>query len=138
MEFSFFRLSLEKILRENYPSKASDIEFIVNRCNEAEKAYTSQVKSGVSPIIAIEIANNTLFEDAYFFKYNLLRDVLLEEFSNTIKEKEHPFYLGRLLPYCEDVFEQYSLVGNDSSTYSLLYTELVGAVTIYLEDHHVI
>lgn len=138
-EFSFFRLSLEKFLNENHSPKIKDVDFIINRCNEAEEAYLNHITSGGSPITALEIANTVLFSDLYFFKYNILRDVVLEEFPEEIKEEEHEDYILKLLPYCEDVFNNYPLENNErDSSYSLLYTELIGAVTIYLEDHHVV
>ena len=88
------------------------------------------------PVYALEIANKALFDDPYFFKYNILRDVVLEEFPE-IKEEEHAYYLENLLTYCEDIFAKYPNESRET-WYSILYTELVGAVAIYLEDHHVI
>lgn len=135
-DFSFFRLSLEKFLLENHSPKVHDIDFITSRCDEAEEIYQNSVKSGMRPVYALEIANKALFDDPYFFKYNILRDVVLEEFPE-IKEEEHAYYLEILLTYCEDIFAKYPNKSRET-WYSILYTELVGAVAIYLEDHHVI
>lgn len=137
-DFSFFRLSLEKFLLEHHSPKIKDIDFIIARSDEAEEIYQSSVESGIKPVCALEIANRTLFNDPYFFKYNILRDVVLEEFPE-VKEEEHEHYLEILLSYCEDIFEKYPIKNEPREIwYSILYSELVGAVTIYLEDHHVI
>lgn len=62
-EFSFFRLSLLKHLKEIHSEKEEDTNFITERCEEAEDTYQYYIQQGFSPAIAIEAANDVLLTD---------------------------------------------------------------------------
>ena len=79
----------------------------------------------------------SLLEGLHFSKYDLLRDVLESEFEGELPGEEIPAFARKLLPLLENVFSIYELTDDfaQSPEHDLLYTELTGAVALYLEEY---
>jgi len=134
---SYFRLSLIDFLNESHPELSSDDKFISARSEAAIDVYEQAIRKGDNHIEAEEQANKVLFHDLHFSKHDTLVNILWNEFSDIISENEAKDWAIRLLAECKAVFAKYSL--SDDFAYEpefdLLYTELTGTITIYLEEH---
>ncbi|KAA6307873.1 hypothetical protein EZS27_040453, partial [termite gut metagenome] len=89
------------------------------------------------PIEAAEQANAVLFEGLHFSKHDTLVTVLWNEFAGVVPQSEAGAFALSLLPSCEPVFAKYPL-GDDFAydpLFDLLYTELTGIVSLYMEEH---
>jgi hypothetical protein len=124
-------------LRESHPHLVKDHKFIAARTETALDVYEKSVLSGDNPQEAGEQANKILFEGLYFSKYDTVKNIFWNEFSKEIPEDEVDTWAALLLPECEGIFAKY-LLSDDFAyepEYDLLYTELTGAIALYLESH---
>ena len=135
-EMSYFRLNLLSYLRDSHPDKANDLSFIAGRGDMAAEAYSEAIKSGLDHIQAAEIANETLFKGLHFSPYNVIVEILWNEFFNEVSPNEAQTKAKELLPECQAVFAKYNLNDDYAETdeYQSLYTELVGTILILLEN----
>ena len=108
-EMSYFRLNLLSYLRDSHPDKANDLSFIAGRGDMAAEAYSEAIKSGLDHIQAAEIANETLFKGLHFSPYNVIVEILWNEFSDEVSPGEAQTKAKDLLPECQAVFAKYSL-----------------------------
>jgi len=136
VEMSYFRLNLLSFLRDSHPDKANDLSFIAGRGDMAAEAYSEAVKNGSDHIQAAEIANDVLFRDLYFSPYNVIVEILWNEFFDEVPPGTAQEKAKELLPECQAVFAKYNLNDNyaEATEYQSLYTELVGTILILLED----
>jgi len=135
-EMSYFRLNLLSFLRDSHPDKANDFSFIAGRGDMAAEAYSEAVKSGSDHIQAAEIANDVLFKGLHFSPYNVIVEILWNEFFEEVPPGSAQEKAKELLPECQAVFVKYNLNDDYAETteYQSLYTELVGTILILLED----
>lgn len=138
-ELSYFRLSLLSFLRESHPELASDTDFIATRGDSAAEAYSETVRSGLSHDVAAEVANEVLFENLGFSKYDTIVTVLWNEFENEVPQGTAKSLALQLLPVCEEVFAKYPLSDDFAfePQFDNLYTELTGTILIWLDEHDV-
>jgi hypothetical protein len=136
-DISYYRLSLMDFLRESHPERFADTGFITARSEAAAETYAQGVKSGYNDTQADEQALSALFQGLYFSKHDALVNILWNEFSDTIPEEEAVAVTIKLLPACEAVFAKYPLTDDFAydPEFDLLYTELTGAIALYLEEH---
>lgn len=136
-ELSYYGLYLLNYLKESHPDKAEDAGFVAGRAEDAAGVYEQSRREGYPPEGAHELAMAALLKDLHFSKYDTLRNVLENEFEGEIPEEDIPATVNKLLPLLENVFSIYPLTDEfaQSSGYDLLYTELTGAVAIYLEEY---
>lgn len=135
-EMSYFRLNLLSYLREAHPDKANDLSFIAGRGDTAAEAYSEAVKSGLDHIQAAEIADEALFRGLHFSPYNVIVEILWNEFFDEVHPSEARIKAEELMPECRAVFARYNLSDDYAQTteYRSLYTELVGTILILLEN----
>lgn len=160
-ELSYYGLYLLNYLKESHPDKAEDAGFVAQRAEDAAGAYEQARREGYPPEGAHELAMTALLKDLHFSKHDTLRDVLETEFEGEISEADIPATVNKLLPLLDNVFSIYALtdefgyaaipaaLGKESEhsfhslardfaqspDYDLLYTELTGAVALYLEAY---
>jgi Domain of unknown function (DUF1896). len=131
------QLSLILHLQESFPELSGDRAFITTRCDRASETYENAVRAGHPPFEAVSLANEILFQDLHFSKHDTLVTILWNEFADSIPQRSAKKIAIKLLPECERVFAKYFL--SDDFAYSpefeLLYTELTGTISIYLEEH---
>lgn len=135
-EMSYFRLNMLSYLRDSHPELANNHSFVSGRGDMAAEAYSEAIKNGSDHIQAAEIANETLFEGLYFSPYNLIVEILRNEFFDEVSESEIREKAGELMPECRDILSAYNLNDDfaESTAYQLLYTELVGTILTLLEN----
>ena len=103
---------------------------------DAAESYSEAIKSGLDHIQAAEIANETLFKGLHFSPYNIIVEILWNEFFDEVSPGEAQEKARELMPECQVVFAKYNLNDNYAETteYQSLYTELVGTILMLLED----
>ena len=136
-DISYFRLSLMDFLKESHPELLKDRRFIISCADAATEAYRQAISEGDTPIEASERANAVLFRNLHFSKHDTLVNILWNEFANEIPEENAIDLAITLLPECEQVFAGYPLSDGFACEpeYDLLYTELTGAIALYIESH---
>ncbi|MCO5287021.1 MAG: DUF1896 domain-containing protein [Chitinophagaceae bacterium] len=136
-DLSYFTLRLQEVLNTSFPEKAHDKRFIEQRSGWAAKTYENAFLSGSSVEECDYIANDILFEGLHFSRFDTIFQVVCNEFDTIMAEEElHPFALS-MLPVCESIFGGYELTDDFAFTteYELLYTEITGTITLYIEEH---
>lgn len=138
-ELSYYGLYLLKFLKENHPDKASDTGFIAERSDHAADVYEQSRLDGYTPEGAQELAMAALTGGLHFSKYNTIIEVLWNEFADEVPPGEAAKFALKLQPEIEEIFARYPLADEFAYTteYDTLYSELTGAVVIYLEAHGV-
>ena len=89
---------------------------------------------------AQELAMKTLTEGLRYSKYAILREVVEKEFAGEVPDSKRESFTRKLLPLAGTVFSVYDLSDDDfalSPDYDLLYTELTGAVVLYIDEYGV-
>lgn len=139
-DFSYYGLYLLDYLRTNKFEQAGDGAFIRERADRAAETYERARLEGYPAEGAQELAMDTLLHGLRYSKYAILREVVENEFSDEVPEEEREAFTQRLLPLVDAVFSIYDLSDDRfalSSDYALLYTELTGAVVLYIEEYGV-
>ena len=81
---------------------------------------------------------SALVHGLHYSRYAILREVVESEFHEEIPEDAREGFVEKLLPLVDNVFSIYDLSDDQfslSSDYDLLYTELTGAVVLYLREY---
>lgn len=138
-EVSYFIGILFITLEENHPEKTIDPQFIESRSELAEQAYEDAMRAGKTAIEAQETATAVLLQGLHFSKTGVVKDILENEFYKEVKSEQVPEFALKILPELEPVFGHYNIdeAFSDTPEFGYLYTELTGAIHIYLEDHGV-
>jgi hypothetical protein len=137
MELSYYGLYLLSYLKENHPDKVSDNSFIEARSALAADVFEQSRLEGYTIEGAQELAMDTLMQGLHFSRYNIIVEVLWNEFENEVPQGEAASLALELLPSLEKIFSQYPLPDDFSITseYEALYTELTGAILLYFEGY---
>lgn len=136
-DLSYFKLRLQELLNSSFPEKAHDHKFIDQRSSWAANAYEGAFRSGNPIEQCNEIANYILFEGLHFSKFDTVFQVVCNEFDTLMADEElRPFAL-KMFPVCEPVFAGYELTDDFAYGYEfdLLYTEITGAIAIWIEEN---
>ena len=139
-DFSYYGLYLLDYLRTNKFEQAADDAFIRERADRAAETYERARLEGYPAEGAQELAMDTLLEGLRYSKYAILREVVENEFPDEVPEEKREAFTQKLLPLVDGVFSIYNLSDDRfalSSGYDLLYTELTGAVVLYMEEYGV-
>ncbi|MYY43983.1 DUF1896 domain-containing protein [Elizabethkingia anophelis] len=136
-DLSYFRIRLQEHLNLSFPEKAEDNQFITERSFRACQTYEEAFKTGHDVRQCTLSANNILFEGLYFSKFDTLFQVICNEFSTIMTDEELRPFAFKMLSVCEPVFAHYELSDDFaySTDFDLLYTELTGAVTLWIEEN---
>ena len=102
-ELSYYRLSLLSFLRESHPELVNDTDFIAARGDSAAEAYSEAIFTGSTHDTAAEIANQVLFAELHFSKYDVIVTILWNEFSDVVPQGSAQSFALQLLPVCEEV-----------------------------------
>ena len=133
---SYYRLLLLSFLRESHPQLLTDENFISVRAEAALDAYEQAIKNGENHFAAEHSANEILFNALHFSKFETLKNILWNEFSNEFSEEDAPALAMKFLSKCEDIFTKYFLSDEFaySPDYERLYTELTGEIALIIEN----
>lgn len=138
VELSYYGRYLQNYLRESRFELADDTAFIQERADRAAEAYEQARHEGASVAGSQELAMATLTRGLGISRWNVLQEVLENEFTHEIPDERREAFAEKLLPQVENVFQGYDLSADgfsDSKAYTNLYLELTGAVVLYLEAY---
>lgn len=139
-ELSYYGLYLLDYLRKYHPDKVSDIPFITGREEAASETFEKERTAGSTVEAAQEEAMRVLLEGLHFSPYALLLEVVENEFSEEVQEQEREAFCREIFPHLKNLFAGYSTTDDTfalSPEHDLLYTELTGAIMLYLEAYGV-
>ena len=139
-ELSYYGLYLLNHLRENRFPQANDADFIRERADHAAEVYEQARRSDLFADAAQELAMSALLKGLHLSKYNILHDVVDNEFPLEVAVEDQEAFVTNLLPLVDNVYSIYDLTDDSfaqSPDYDQLYTELTGAVSLFIEAHGV-
>lgn len=139
-ELSYYGLYLLDYLRKYHPDKVSDTPFITGREEAASETFEKERAAGSTVEAAQEEAMRVLLEGLHFSPYALLLEVVENEFSEEVHEQEREAFCREIFPHLKNLFAGYPTTDDTfalSSEHDLLYTELTGAIMLYLEAYGV-
>jgi len=139
-ELSYYGLYLLNHLRENRFPQANDADFIRERADHAAEVYEQARRSDLFADAAQELAMSALLKGLHLSKYNILHDVVDNEFPLEVAVEDQEAFVTNLLPLVDNVYSIYDLTDDSfaqSPDYDQLYTELTGAVALFIEAHGV-
>ncbi|AYW36348.1 MULTISPECIES: DUF1896 domain-containing protein [Capnocytophaga] len=134
---SYYELRLREVLKTSFPNLINNTTFIKERSDLAAHSYQQAFESGLAIPQCNEIANKVLMEGLHFSPFSMVFEVLCREFQGELSEEElFPFALKmfeELVPF----FQKYDLTEDFEQTqdYGHLYTELTGAIQIWIEEN---
>ena len=138
-DFSYYGLYLLDYLTTNKFEQATDETFIRERADRAAEAYERARLEGYPADGAQELAMKCLRRG--FATPSTPSCASVEnEFAGEVPEAEREAFTRKLLPLVGNVFSIYDLSDDNfalSPEYDLLYTELTGAVVLYIEEYGV-
>ena len=139
-QLSYYGLYLLRYLMEQHSKKAKDLNFIYQRELLAAETFEQARREGHSVEGAQELAMDALMKGLSMTPWSILMEVLEKEFAVEVDEDERIPFAEKLLPLVKPVFEPYDLTQPEfelSTEYVQLYTELTGAVVLYIEQYGV-
>ena len=139
-ELSYYSLYLLRYLTGNRFPEADNPAFIEERANQASDTYEQARLEGYPADGAQELAMKVLTEGLRYSKHAILREVVENEFAGEVPGEKCEAFTQKLLPLVGNVFSIYDLSDDNfalSPEYDLLYTELTGAVILYIEEYGV-
>jgi len=127
-----------EFLKESHPELLTDNRFIIACTDAATETYEQAIRTGSTPVEAIEQANAVLFQGLHFSKHDTIINILWNEFADEVPEDEADTLAMQLLPECEHVFAGYPLSDGFAydPAYELLYTELTGTIALFFESRN--
>lgn len=138
-ELSFYYLYLKNYL-ESYKFVGVTETFMRTRAEHAEETYENARRNGAEVDEAHELSMAALLDGFRYSDYEIIMDVLVEEFYDEVSEDLRPFMATYLqsLGMIEDVFESYEVQSNtfvSSGKYDELRCELTGTISIILTEN---
>ena len=138
-ELSFYFLYLKTYLT-NYRFAGVTDTFIHSRAEQAEEAYEKARRNGAEVDEAHAVSMAVLLDGFRYSDYEIIMDVLEEEFKDDVSEDMRPFMATHLqsLSMVEDVFNNYDIQDNafvSSGKYYQLRCELTGIISIILTEY---
>lgn len=134
---SYYELRLREVLKTSFPNLVGNTAFIQERGDLATQAYETAFESGLSIPQCNQIANEVLMKGLHFSPFSMVFEIVCDEFQNELSEEElYPFAL-KMLEETAPFFQKYELTEDfeNSPAYQNLYTELVGAIQIWIEEN---
>lgn len=138
-EFSFYFLYLKNYLTSYSFAGITDV-FIRTRAEQAQEAYEKARRDGTEIDEAHAISMAVLLDGFRYSDYEIIMDVLEEEFKDDVSETMRPFMASHLqsLAMVENVFDSYDVQENSfvtSGKYYQLRCELTGIISIILTEY---
>ena len=139
-ELSYYGLYLLRYLLEQHSRKAKDLSFIYSREQLAAETFEQARLDGYPVEGAHELAMSVLTKDLGLSQWRILIEVLEKEFARELNDGQRLTFAEKLLPLLAPVFKPYDLAEPEfelSPDYVQLYTELTGAVVLYIKQYGV-
>lgn len=140
IDLGYYSLYLLRYLKTNHYAQADDAAFINARADRAAGTYEQARREGYPTDGAQELAMAVLTDGLGLSRWNVLEEVVANEFYDEVGDDVREAFLEKVLPLVEGVFSIYDLSGDgfgQSAEYDNLYNELTGAVALYIEAYGV-
>lgn len=132
---SYYELRLKELLQTSFPNLLANTAFIKDRSEYAAQAYQEAFEAGISIPECDKIASGVLFDGLFFSPFDMVFEVVSQEFDTQLADEDlRPFALKifpELKKYENEIDEDFQ----HSAAYQSLYTELTGAIELWLEDN---
>lgn len=138
-EISFYFLYLKQYLTSYRFAGVSDA-YIRARAEIAEQSYEDARRNGYEVDEAHAMSMAVLLDGFRYSDYEIIMDVLEEDFKDDVSEEMRPFMASHLqtIKMVEDVFDSYDVQANTfvtSGKYYQLRCELTGVISIILTEY---
>lgn len=125
---SYFYSTLQNHLYEHFPELINDEDFIITNVENAEDTYMTLIQQGYSVPEAMNEAQKDLLNGLEFSKFDLLYDIVTEEFTNEVPEEDYQDFCKHINGVCGEIFDKYNKQESEE-----LRTELIGFISAFLE-----
>lgn len=136
MRQSKFYYDLKKYLSDYHPELVSDESFIENRSELAEQAFIESSRSGMNYLESIHEANEVLYSGLHFSVYQLLTDIIEDEFSDVSFSKD-PKFTSQMYLLIQPIMKEYHITDDfeRTSEYDNLYNDIKHTISQHLNKY---
>lgn len=139
-DFNYYYLYLLQYLRSNKYEVDNDHPQLQANSIAALDAFEDARRNGATVTMAEEEAIRVLFTNIGESEYNIVSELILENFGDTIDldcEEAVEYWTNQVMTDIPDLFEGFDrmAIGLDPLDLSILENEIVGKIVIYLSDN---
>ncbi len=139
-DFNYYYLYLLQYLRSNKYEVDSDHPQLQANSIAALDAFEDARRNGATVTMAEEEAIRVLFTNIGESEYNIVSELILENFGDTIdldSTEAVEYWTNQLMTDIPDLFEGFDrmAIGLDPLDLSIMENEIVGKIVIYLSDN---
>lgn len=115
---------------------------VIQNVLDAENAFYEQRLAGKLVPEALEIAEETLFQNVGLSQYDIVTEILMENYSDNFEldsEQAMEYWTIRVLTEIPDLFEEFdaSVIGIDRLELDTNYNAVVGRIVNFISDNGV-
>ncbi len=139
-DFNYYYLYLLQYLRSNKYEVDSDHPQLQANSIAALDAFEDARRNGATVTMAEEEAIRVLFTNIGESEYNIVSELILENFGDTIdldSTEAVEYWTNQVMTDIPDLFEGFDrmAIGLDPLDLSIMENEIVGKIVIYLSDN---
>lgn len=139
-EFNYYYLYLLQYLRSNKYEVDSDHPQLQANSIAALDAFEDARRNGATVTMAEEEAIRVLFTNIGESEYNIVSELILENFGDTIdldSTEAVEYWTNQVMTDIPDLFDGFDrmAIGLDPLDLSIMENEIVGKIVIYLSDN---
>lgn len=139
-DFNYYYMYLLQYLRSNKYEVDSDHPQLQANSIAALDAFEDARRNGATVTMAEEEAIRVLFTNIGESEYNIVSELILENFGDTIDldcEEAVEYWTNQVMTDIPDLFDGFDrmAIGLDPLDLSIMENEIVGKIVIYLSDN---
>ena len=139
-DFNYYYLYLLQYLRSNKYEVDSDHPQLQANSIAALDAFEEARRNGATVTMAEEEAIRVLFTNIGESEYNIISELILENFGDTIdldSTEAVEYWTNQVMTDIPDLFDGFDrmAIGLDPLDLSIMENEIVGKIVIYLSDN---
>lgn len=139
-DFNYYYLYLLQYLRSNKYEVDNDHPQLQANSIAALDAFEEARRNGATVTMAEEEAIRVLFTNIGESEYNIVSELILENFGDTIDldcEEAVEYWTNQVMTDIPDLFDGFDrmAIGLDPLDLSIMENEIVGKIVIYLSDN---
>ncbi|WP_303339887.1 DUF1896 family protein [uncultured Duncaniella sp.] len=139
-DFNYYYLYLLQYLRSNKYEVENDHPQLQANSIAALDAFEEARRNGATVTMAEEEAIRVLFTNIGESEYNIVSELILENFGDTIdldSTEAVEYWTNQVMTDIPDLFEGFDrmAIGLDPLDLSIMENEIVGKIVIYLSDN---
>ena len=139
-DFNYYYLYLLQYLRSNKYEVDNDHPQLQANSIAALDAFEEARRNGATVTMAEEEAIRVLFTNIGESEYNIISELILENFGDTIdldSTEAVEYWTNQVMTDIPDLFEGFDrmAIGLDPLDLSIMENEIVGKIVIYLSDN---